>query len=215
MPCFLPMRLIIPNGVELGAIQDASRRPPADRARFLGQPIVVSIARLVRGKGQQVLLRAAAREKVDFPEFKLLMFGEGSPRRAIEAESATLDLGRHVRLLVYRDDVWQWLGQASMLVSMSTAEGHPNAVLEAAAAGVPQILSDIPAHRDAVGNDGPLFVGHDDDAALADAIRQVVANRDAAEKRAATALRRVAALTPAEAARRFIKVYRAVIGGSV
>jgi glycosyltransferase involved in cell wall biosynthesis len=206
-------RHVIPNGVELGAIQDASRRAPADRERFRGQPIIVSIARLVPGKGQQALLRAAARVKVDLPEFKLLLFGEGAARRAIEAHSATLDLGRHVRLLGYRDDAWQWLGQASMLVSMSTAEGHPNAVLEAAAAGVPQILSDIPAHRDAVGSDGALFVGHNDDAALADAIRQVVANRDAATTRAASALKRVAALTPAESARRYVALYRAVIGG--
>lgn len=207
-------RFIVPNGVDLDAIQKESRRPPADLELFRGQPTIVSIGRLTPGKGQLVLLRAAARVKADLPDFRLLLFGEGPGRIVIEAQAAALDLGRNVRLLGYRSDVWQWLGQASMMVSMSEAEGHPNAVLEAAAADVPLILSDIPAHREAVGDDGALFVGHGDDAALADAIRQVLADREAATGRAASALQRVAALTPAEAARRYVAIYRAVTGGS-
>ena len=49
-------------------------------------------------------------------------------------------------------NVADYFRAADIFVSASQAEGMPNAVLEALAASLPVILSDIPAHREVLGN---------------------------------------------------------------
>src|SRR5262249_9486808 len=74
--------------------------------------------------------------------------------RSLKVENRVILAGQ-----VATHDIPAVLGLAHFFVSASTSEGRPNAVLEAIAARVPVVLSDIPAHREIVtdGESGLLF----------------------------------------------------------
>jgi glycosyltransferase involved in cell wall biosynthesis len=84
-------------------------------------------------------------------------------------------------------DVLPLLETATLLAMPSHTEGMPSAVLEAAAARVPLVLSDIPAHREAVQSNA-LYHRVGDETRLEECIRQVLERPDEAVARAALAL---------------------------
>jgi glycosyltransferase involved in cell wall biosynthesis len=202
-------RHVISNGLDLDAIQRAPTDLSGDRDVLSGRTVVISIARLSPEKRLERLIAAAARIRRELPDLLLVLVGSG-PAGALEDLAARLGVRDHVYFAGYRTDIWSWLKRASAFASTSSFEGQPNAVLEAAAAGIPQILSDIPMHRDAVGDDGALFVNPEDEAQLAAAILAHVKDRDSAARFAAAARARVAALSIDGAADLFVGLYQAL-----
>ncbi|MGZ8475191.1 MAG: glycosyltransferase, partial [Candidatus Limnocylindria bacterium] len=77
--------------------------------------------------------------------------GEGPLRPAIEAQAHDF-----VSLLGERDDIDVLLSAADAFVLPSAYEGMPLSLLEAMAGGLPVIASDIPPHREAIGDAGIL-----------------------------------------------------------
>jgi glycosyltransferase involved in cell wall biosynthesis len=206
-----PSRRIIPNGIDLQAIQNA----PADlldgREVLRGRTVVVSVARLSEEKRLERLLGAATRLKREVPNLLVVLVGTGPEERALRALSAELGIDDQILFTGFRTDVWSWLKHAAAFVSTSRYEGQPNAVLEAAVAGIPQILSDIPSHRAAVGNGGALFVSSDDVQVLADAILSQLRDQDSARQMAGLARRRVEVLSVDRSAGLLADTYREVL----
>jgi glycosyltransferase involved in cell wall biosynthesis len=203
-------RHVIANGLDLEAIERAPTDLSGGRDVLSGRTVVISIARLSPEKRLERLIAAAGRIRREVPDLLLVLVGSG-PQDALRDLAARLGLQDHVHFAGYRTDIWSWLKRASAFASTSSFEGQPNAVLEAAAAGIPQILSDIPMHRDAVGNDGALFVDPEDEAQFAAAILAHLKDRDSAARIAAVAQARVAELSIDGAADRFAGLYRALI----
>lgn len=204
-----PRRTVIANGLDLDAIRNT---PPA-LAVEAGRPLVVTAARLVPRKGIDTVLRAAARVRRDIPGLHLAILGEGPEERALKGLAAELDMEAGTFFAGFRTDVWAWLKSASVFVSPSRFEGHPNSVLEAAAAGTPQVLSDIAMHRDAVGDGGALFADPGDTEALAAAIASLIARPALARSVASSARSAVAHLSVGRAADLYAGLYRRASSG--
>lgn len=146
---------VVTNGVDVDRVDQALRADPvllgdeADTARRASDGItVVTVGRLIPIKDQATLLTAFAASAR--PQDRLVLVGEGPLRAELEQLAARLGISDRVRMpgLVPRDTVYRMLGDADVYASVSLGEGLPLSVLEALAAGLPAVLSDIPPHQE-------------------------------------------------------------------
>ncbi len=130
--------------------------------------------RLVPGKGLEELLSVL----VSAPDLRLCIAGDGPLRKGIEQEALRLGCGDRLELLGWQDDLQEFYAGLFAYVSLSRKEGLPYGALDALAAGLPVVLSDIPGHRELV--DGALngcLVPPGDVEAVAGALRRLATDR--------------------------------------
>ena len=199
---------IIPNSVPLTEIASAD---PLDDARIgAGDELVLHVGRLSPEKNLGRLLDALPHVLGVRPRAKLVLCGDGPLAAQLAARVSDAGLDARVVFAGFVPNVGSWLKRAGVLVSVSTCEGHPNAVLEAMAAGAPLVVSDIPAHRSMLDSDGAWFVANDA-RAIAGGIIGALEARPRALQRAARARERVAALSLDATVSRYEDVYRRVV----
>ncbi|MEE2705916.1 MAG: glycosyltransferase [Planctomycetota bacterium] len=80
----------------------------------------------------------------------LLIVGDGPERRRLEKFRDNVQLQRRVHFLGHRNDVPEFLEHIDVLWSASMYEGLPNTIMEAMAAGVPVVATDIAGNNDLV-----------------------------------------------------------------
>lgn len=128
----LPVELI-ENGVPLGD------RP---RARLDGAPIVVgTVGRLVPIKGQRFLVEAIGLLRDEGLDVQLVIAGDGESMGELTAQVAALRLQDRVTLLGRVDDVPQQVARFDLFALPSLSEAMPMALIEAAAAGLPLLVT--------------------------------------------------------------------------
>lgn len=126
---------VIPNGVNLSRFE---------KIQALGQEnnykqYLVTVCRLEYQKGLDILISAFAKVKKKFPEFKLLLIGEGSQRKKLQQQIEELHLEDSVKMLGFIDNPTPLVKGASLFVLSSRYEGLSNAMLEALCLGVPVV----------------------------------------------------------------------------
>ncbi len=137
------------GAVDVAAI-DAAK--PADRAMFglsADKPLVIWTGRFDPIKGFEEMLSAFARLRQTLPA-TLLLVGDGPYRPTVERLIAEQGLDQCVKLAGSRPDVPSLLKIADAFVFCSRTEGLPNSLLEAMAAGLPVVATDVPGCRDVV-----------------------------------------------------------------
>jgi glycosyltransferase involved in cell wall biosynthesis len=100
-------------------------------------PHLLAVSRLAHVKGLDLLLHAMDGVRGHFPDADLLIAGAGSEEAALRALSAELCLSEAVRFAGQVDQPAEYFAGATVFVLSSRHEGLPNALLEAAAAGLP------------------------------------------------------------------------------
>lgn len=198
-------KFVIPNAVPLDELEKVS--PYTSQA--VTSPYILVVGRLAPEKDVATALRAAISLEPAAP-VQFVVVGEGSERGNLERLAAKAPVPGRIVFLPYSEHWWGLLGCAAALISVSRYEGNPNAVLEAAAAGCPLILSDIAAHREVFDLEQALFVPIGDAAHLAGAIRQVLGDRTAALARAERARASVSQRKIRDIAQAYEVVYRSI-----
>jgi glycosyltransferase involved in cell wall biosynthesis len=141
---------------------------------------VVAAGRLVEQKGFDLLISAFSRLAADFPDWGLIIFGDGPLRSALERQIGSLGLGGRVTLPGISTVPRGWLPSGSILALSSRYEGFPNVLLEAMAAGKAVVSFDCdfgPSDIIEDGIDGLLAAAEDVDA-LEAALRRVMSDPD-------------------------------------
>ncbi len=189
---------------------DIERAEPADDAALglpRGSRMILSVNRFTPIKNLPRMIGAIGRVAKKVPVTAFLV-GDGTHPELVDNAVRSEGIADIVRVSGYRPDVWGLMRRADVLVSVSLAEGQPNAVLEAMAAGCPVVLSDIPAHREIASEDCAIFVDASSVESMAEGIERCLADPSLARQRAARARERVRTLSAEKAARRFEGVYR-------
>ena len=178
----LPSRrvTVISNGcpVKEIAARTGDARRQASGTRRDGVARVFMAATMNRTKDHSSLVRAIDLLRQRKREVELVLAG-GSTResrqQAVEILIDELDLRDRVTILGVRDDVPELMAASDVVVHASESEGFAMAVIEAMAAGVPVVASDIPPCREAL-DDGRcgVLVPRRDPTAIADAIEKIL-----------------------------------------
>jgi len=159
---------VIHNGIEL-APPVLSRQEWRERNGLLDSEFVVcKVANISRFKDHATLLKAWKQVlTLAFPHRPVLLLAGrfDIPEIELSKLSDELQLGDRIRFLGGVDDVSGLLGSVDLFVYSSKSEGLPNAVVEAMAAGLPVVGSDIPGIREALGSTGTTFLAMPGDSA--------------------------------------------------
>jgi glycosyltransferase involved in cell wall biosynthesis len=139
---------------EWGAVDVAgiAAATPLDRGTLGIRPseiMVLWTGRLDPVKGFEEMLEAVSKLRGRFP-LRVVLAGEGAYRSNVEALVRRWGLHDTVRLLGSRNDIPALLKTADLFMICSRTEGLPNSLLEAMAAGLPIMATDVPGCRDLV-----------------------------------------------------------------
>ena len=193
---------LIPNAVPIGPPrgEDARREARVSLAEAhpllsltADAPLAVYTGRLHAAKGLSDLIAAWRQIETSWPTARLWIVGEGPERRALAEQIEDQQLGGRVVLCGAFDSIDDFLAAADCFVLPSHEEGMSLALLEAMAAGLPVVASDIEGNRQLVRHEREgLLVPAGDVAALASALGRLLVDRLWAAEFGNSARRRVA-----------------------
>jgi phosphatidyl-myo-inositol alpha-mannosyltransferase len=200
---------IIPNGAEIEAFAGAepARLPDGRRILFVN--------RLDRRKGFPVMVRAFAILAPRHPDALLVVAGDGKKRRAVRA----LPVGIRDRVImlgsVPHDHLPPYHAASEVFCAPATGrESFGIVLVEAMAAGLPVVASDIPGYREVVRHEVEgLLVPPSDPQRLAAAVSRILDEPELARELAQAGRARAARYSWDQVAREVEAVYEEVLGG--
>jgi glycosyltransferase involved in cell wall biosynthesis len=126
---------VLSNPVDAEAVLNSI---DASRVLWTGPgPHLLAVGRLARQKGYELLLPALAAVRERYPCADLVIAGTGPEEAALKAQCRSLNLDSAVTFTGYIGQPTVYFPGATAFVLSSWHEGMPNAMLEAAAAGLP------------------------------------------------------------------------------
>jgi glycosyltransferase involved in cell wall biosynthesis len=177
---------VVPPGRDLSAFLAvaAGATAPAELAGVpAGARVVLAVGRLAPLKGIEYLLDAWVSVVAAAPDAVLVIVGSGELEAELRARATTLAIAGSVVFAGFRTDVPALLARAHAFVLSSLWEGLPMSVVEAMAAHRPVVATAAGGTSDVVRDgDTGLLVPPRDAAALADALRRVLADQQLAAR---------------------------------
>ena len=140
---------VVPNGIDPAPFAAARALDLAPLGLDPGRPTAAVVGLLNVAKGQDLALRALAKQSVP-PELQLVFAGHGEERATLEALAVELGVAQRVAFLGFRSDVPEILAACELLLLPSRWEGMPYIVLEAMAAGLPVLATPVDGAVDLV-----------------------------------------------------------------
>lgn len=173
---------IIPNPL------DTSHLP----SRFAGErdKRIVAAGRMSEEKNFPMLIRGFAEFRKSFPEYKLVIYGEGKQRADLERLCVDLHIEDAVSMPGFVSNLSEEIVDAAMYISTSNHEGISNSMLEALGMGIPTIVTDCPvggARMFVRTDENGILIPMEDHAALVNAMTKIASDPAYAEKISANA----------------------------
>ncbi len=163
---------VLGNGVDLARFQPSrseDRRKVRNELGFGDDDLVIgAVGRLVEEKGYRELFDAYRRVRQAIPTARLMVVGPHQPDKSDGLDHAAIEQATRdgVTFLGHRDDVERLYPAMDIYVLASHREGFPRSAMEAAATGLPLVLTNIRGCRQVVdeGVTGLLVAVRDSDA---------------------------------------------------
>lgn len=155
------LRLIL-NGVDIDEVGTQAAYPKQQDSAFR----IGYVGQLIERKNMPTLIKSLRLLSEEHNEARLIIVGGGPEKGYLQALTKDLGLCDKVDFLGYRKDAVSIMKSFDAFVLPSMLEGIPRCVMEAMAARVPVVASDIPGNRELVqhGVTGMLFSPTDEEA---------------------------------------------------
>ena len=138
-------------GVDVHQIASASENRE-DTRKMLGVTgndfVLLSVGELSHRKNHEVVIRAV--KEIEYPRIQYFICGQGPLKDDLQKLICELGLEKQIHLLGYRTDVYNLYHAADLFVFPSYQEGLPVALMEAMAAGLPCVASNIRGNTDLI-----------------------------------------------------------------
>jgi glycosyltransferase involved in cell wall biosynthesis len=181
------------------------------------EALILAVGRLSKEKAHIDLLAAFSRLRESNPEVKarLIIVGDGPERGRLEAAADSFASKGVVIFAGQSSDVWPFYSAADVLVLPSHSEGSPNVLLEAMAAEIPIVATEVGGVPEMVEhNQSALLVPPNHPSALAAAIARVLTDGELARRITANASTLVETrYDPENYVRSLVKIYSEVVKG--
>jgi glycosyltransferase involved in cell wall biosynthesis len=169
------------NGADLASLapeKDGARRRAA-RARYKWDPdeVVVSVLGRLEEQKQPLIVPKIARRLESFhidKPWRIVLVGEGRLRPQVEAAIGRYSLGHRVQLLDWQSSPADVLSGSDVVLLPSLWEGLPRVLIEAHAAGLPCVASNIRGNREVVSDETGILVDPESVTAYATALVSLI-----------------------------------------
>jgi GalNAc-alpha-(1->4)-GalNAc-alpha-(1->3)-diNAcBac-PP-undecaprenol alpha-1,4-N-acetyl-D-galactosaminyltransferase len=140
------------------------------------ETLIIAVGRLSREKGFDLLLHGFAMNAARYPDWRVVILGEGGERSALTKLRDGLGLSDRVQFAGQATEVEEWMARASIVVQPSRFEGFPNVVLEAMGMGAAVISANCHSGPSELIEDGVngRLVPVDDAVALAHVLEELM-----------------------------------------
>lgn len=155
-------------------------------------PVIISIGRLEKVKDHKTLLSALHILDKKGLDFSCLLVGDGSLKKELVEFSHGLGLAERISFLGLRQDIPELLSVSDIFVLSSLFEGLPRAIMEAMAASLPVVATDVGGISELV-EDGVtgILVPPGDCEAMASGIKNLLQDSDLRERMGASGLKKI------------------------
>jgi glycosyltransferase involved in cell wall biosynthesis len=142
--------------------------------------IILTIGSLRASKGHEIVIRAFADVALKFPDWRLVIIGDGPLRSSLDGLVDGLGVSSRVSLEGMRSDVDGWLSRASIFALASRSEGYPNVLIEAMGMGNAVISTRCSYGPEEIIKHGinGMLTPLDDIEAMADVMRRLITDDD-------------------------------------
>jgi len=135
---------VIYNPIDISAITNLKKDPITKLTSFNENiPVIITVGRLTRQKGQKYLLSAFAILNKKIPS-QLIILGEGPEEARLRRQAQALHLEQNISFLGFQVNPFKFFARSTIFVLSSIFEGFGNVLVEAMACGVPVISTDCP-----------------------------------------------------------------------
>ncbi|MBR3673348.1 MAG: glycosyltransferase [Clostridia bacterium] len=181
--------------IESKFIEDGSEQ------KIKNEKVVLNVGRLTYQKGQVNLINAFRKVVDALPDAKLVILGQGNLKDDLEKRIKLLSLSNNVYLMGFQDNPYMYMKKSQLFVLSSFYEGMSNVILEAMYCGLPIISTDCKSGtrellapntdfnkintnitREEYGILVPVIQNQNDEKLLAEAIIELLRNRELREK---------------------------------
>jgi glycosyltransferase involved in cell wall biosynthesis len=166
------------TGIDLSLFRSMDKDQCRRQLALDTRPALGIVATLRDWKGHAYLLDAWARLRQRFPDWQLVVIGDGPQRARLEARVADERLAATVRFVGNQDNVPVWLSSLDLFTLPSYGdEGVPQSIMQAMACGLAVVATPVGAIEEAVQRDRTgIIVEPRNAVALADALGLLMGN---------------------------------------
>lgn len=192
--------------------------PKFIRSRYNGirKKCIVSVGRLTQQKNFDLLIDSFKDVSDFYPEYKLMIFGDGNLKNHLSEKIKKLNLENKIIMRGVINNIQEEIYDSSLFIMTSDYEGMPNSLIEAMCLGLPVISTDCPCGgpRMLIENDiNGLLVDVGNRKQLSKSIKKIIDNYEYGEKLGKNAIRIIDKVNPVVINIQWENLINKVIGG--